>query len=124
MAYNDPGTVAAPTNKVNTTRPTHTRSARSTAPNQHYIVILSGGQHPLRVTRHGPPSPNAAVNNPSSSLPLRPPATRPSRTVTQSTKQSPLVNPPRQDHIHLITKPTRYSEEPAGMPCVRLLILP
>jgi hypothetical protein len=43
VAYNDLGTVAAPTNKVNTTRPTQTRSARSTAPNRHYIVILSGG---------------------------------------------------------------------------------
>ncbi|MGB7797527.1 MAG: hypothetical protein WBL53_14920 [Pseudonocardiaceae bacterium] len=43
MAYNDLGTVAAPTNKVNTTRPAQTRSARSTAPNRHYVVILSGG---------------------------------------------------------------------------------
>jgi hypothetical protein len=43
VAYNDLGTVAAPTNKVNTTRPNQTRSARSTAPNRHYIVILSGG---------------------------------------------------------------------------------
>jgi hypothetical protein len=34
-----------------------------------------------------------------------PPATRPSRTVTQPTKPSPLVNPPRRDHHHLIIKP-------------------
>jgi hypothetical protein len=43
VAYHDPGTVTAPTNKVNTTRPTQTRSAHSAAPNQHYIGILSGG---------------------------------------------------------------------------------
>jgi hypothetical protein len=43
VAYSDLRTVAASTNKVNTTRPTNTRSARSTAPNPHYIVILSGG---------------------------------------------------------------------------------
>jgi hypothetical protein len=43
VAYNDPGTVAAPTYKVNTTRPAQTRSAPSAAPNQHYIGILSGG---------------------------------------------------------------------------------
>jgi hypothetical protein len=43
VAYNDLGTVAAPINKVNTTRPTRTRSARSTASNQRYVAIPSGG---------------------------------------------------------------------------------
>ncbi len=43
VACTDLGTVAAPINKVNTTRPARTRSARSAAPNRHYIVILSGG---------------------------------------------------------------------------------
>ena len=31
--------MAAPINKVNTTRPTRTRSARSTASNQRYVAI-------------------------------------------------------------------------------------
>jgi hypothetical protein len=43
VAYSDVGTVVVPTNKVNTTRPARTRSARSAAPNRHYVVILSGG---------------------------------------------------------------------------------
>ncbi len=48
MAYPDPKivTVAAPTNPVNTPRPAPSRSARSTAPTRHYVVILGGGQHP------------------------------------------------------------------------------
>jgi hypothetical protein len=45
VAYPDPKvvTVAAPTNTVNATRPNQTGSARSTAPNRHYVVILNGG---------------------------------------------------------------------------------
>ncbi|MCA1677268.1 MAG: hypothetical protein LC799_35515 [Actinobacteria bacterium] len=38
-------TVATPTNRVNTTRGPHTRSAPSTAGKQRYVVVLSGGQH-------------------------------------------------------------------------------
>ncbi len=43
VANSNPGTVAAPINKHNPTRPTRPRAARSTAPNKHYVVILSGG---------------------------------------------------------------------------------
>ncbi|MGH3852381.1 MAG: hypothetical protein ACRDR6_02550 [Pseudonocardiaceae bacterium] len=40
----DPSTMATPTNRANTTRGPHTRSAPSAAGNQRYVVILSGGQ--------------------------------------------------------------------------------
>jgi hypothetical protein len=43
MTYSNPGTVATPTNKHNTTRPTQTQSTRSTTRNRHYIGILNGG---------------------------------------------------------------------------------
>ena len=48
MAYPDPKivTVAAPTNQINPTRPRPTESARSTAPEQPYVVIPGGGQQP------------------------------------------------------------------------------
>ena len=46
MAYPDPKivTVAAPTNQINPTRPRPTESARSTAPEQPYVVIPAGGR--------------------------------------------------------------------------------
>jgi len=45
VAHPDPKivTVAAPTNEINPTRPATARSARSTASERRYVVVLSGG---------------------------------------------------------------------------------
>ena len=56
VAYPDPKivTLAAPTNQINPTRPKPTESARSTAPEQPYIVISGGGQQAVGRRQTGP----------------------------------------------------------------------
>jgi integrase len=59
----------------------------------------------LRVTRHGRLNPNAAVNNPSSSIPHNPQRDHHGQSRSQR-NDHPLVNPPRRNHTHLMTEPT------------------
>lgn len=60
----------------------------------------------VRVTRHGALNPNAAVNNPSSSIPCDPLLRDHHGQSRSQRNHHPLVNPPRRDHTHLITQPT------------------
>jgi hypothetical protein len=78
------------------------------------VQIQLGGRRvdSLRTTRHGPLSPSAAVNNPSSSMPLLPLLHDYHGQSRTQRNHHPLVNPPRRAHPHLITKPIRNSEEP------------